>query len=182
MLLVAYLRKLDAHHQSLDSNSRSYLYPMIHVSDNSAATEIWRRVGDGRLYSLAHAAHMTDFSIVGIWANAHISAADQALFFWQLNDLLPHQFRSYARSLLAHIVDYESWGIPHVARPHWRVLFKGGWRSTGRGQLVHQVARRPLDGLRDHDDRGRDRAAGRPPRPARLHGAVARAGRRVSAR
>jgi beta-lactamase family protein len=141
MLLVAYLRELDAHHQPLDSNSRSYLYPMIHVSDNSAATEIWRRVGDGRLYSLAHAAHMTDFSIVGIWANAQISAADQARFFWEINDLLPDQFRSYARSLLAHIVDYESWGIPHVARPHWRVLFKGGWRSTGRGQLVHQVAR-----------------------------------------
>ena len=141
MLLVAYLRKLDAHHQSLDSNSRSYLYPMIHVSDNSAATEIWRRVGDGRLYSLAHAAHMTDFSIVGIWARAQISAGDQARFFWELNDLVPHQFLHYARSLLAHIVSYESWGIPHVARPHWRVLFKGGWRSTGRGQLVHQVAR-----------------------------------------
>src|SRR5437588_697029 len=107
----------------------------------SAATAIWRRVGDGRLYSLAHAAHMTDFSIVGIWARAQISAGDQARFFWELNDLVPHQFLHYARSLLAHIVSYESWGIPHVARPHWRVLFKGGWRSTGRGQLVHQVAR-----------------------------------------
>ena len=38
-------------------------------------------------------------------------------------------------------MSYQSWGIPHVARPRWRVLFKGGWRSTGRGQLVHQVAR-----------------------------------------
>ena len=111
------------------------------MSDNSAATEIWRRVGDGRLYSLAHAAHMKDFSIVGIWARAQISAGDQALFFWEINDLLPHQFRHHARSLLAHIASYQSWGIPHVARPHWRVLFKGGWRSTGRGQLVHQVAR-----------------------------------------
>jgi hypothetical protein len=24
---------------------------------------------------------------------------------------------------------------------HWTVFFKGGWRGTSRGQLVHQVAR-----------------------------------------
>jgi hypothetical protein len=141
MLLVAYLRKLDAAHQGLDNWSHDTLYNMIHVSDNSAATAIWQRVGDGRLDKLAEDAHMTDFSIVGIWANAQISAGDQARFFFEINDLLPDQFRSFARSLLAHIVSYQSWGIPHVARPRWRVLFKGGWRSTGRGQLVHQVAR-----------------------------------------
>jgi hypothetical protein len=28
-----------------------------------------------------------------------------------------------------------------VARPGWHVFFKGGWRGTGLGQLVHQVAR-----------------------------------------
>jgi hypothetical protein len=141
MLLVAYLRHLSAHHQGLDSWSHDTLYNMIHVSDNSAATSIWRRVGDKRLDRLALDAHMTDFSIVGIWANAQISPADQARFFFEINDLLPNEFRSFARSLLAHIVSYQSWGIPHVARPRWRVLFKGGWRSTGRGQLVHQVAR-----------------------------------------
>ncbi|MEA2421990.1 MAG: Beta-lactamase enzyme family, partial [Thermoleophilaceae bacterium] len=56
MLLVAYLRKLDRHHRPLDSGSRSILYPMIHVSDNSAATAVWSRVGDPALYRLAHAA------------------------------------------------------------------------------------------------------------------------------
>src|SRR5215218_3170059 len=25
--------------------------------------------------------------------------------------------------------------------PHWRTFFKGGWRGSPRGQLVHQVAR-----------------------------------------
>jgi hypothetical protein len=141
MLLVAYLRKLDRRHLPLDSGSRSLLHPMIHVSDNSAATAVWRRVGNPALYRLARAAHMTDFSIRGDWASAHISPADQARFFFEIDSLLPRRFRGYARSLLAGIVGYESWGIPRVARPHgWHVIFKGGWRGTGLGQLVHQAA------------------------------------------
>jgi hypothetical protein len=141
MLLVAYLDELAASHRGLDSWSQSELYPMIHVSDNSAATAIWQRVGDGELYHLAQRAHMTDFSISGIWANAQISAADQARFFFEMDHLLPRRFDGYARWLLSGIVGYESWGIPAIARPRWDVFFKGGWRGTGRGQLVHQIAR-----------------------------------------
>ena len=131
MLLVAYLRKLSARHQGLDSGSRSILYPMIHVSDNNAATSVYRRVGDGGLYGLAHRVGMTDFSVSGFWANAQISAADQARFFFRIDGLVPRRFLGYARGLLAGIAGYESWGIPHIARPRWHVLFKGGWRGTG---------------------------------------------------
>jgi hypothetical protein len=151
MLLVAYLRMLDDQHHSLSASDRALLGPMIQRSDNAAATAIWRRVGDGRLRDLARAAGMRRFSISGIWANAMITAADQATFFFGMDKLVPQQFRSYARFLLSHIVGYESWGIPAVARKRgWKVYFKGGWRPTSRGQLVHQVAR-----LR----RGRNRVA-----------------------
>jgi hypothetical protein len=142
MLLVSYLRKLDAEHRGLDGGSRSILYPMIHVSDNNAATAVWRRVGDSALRRLAHRVGMTDFSIVGIWARAQISAADQARFFFYMDDVVPRQFRGYARYLLSHISGAQSWGIPSVGRPHgYAVFFKGGWRGTAIGQLVHQVAR-----------------------------------------
>ena len=71
-----------------------------------------------------------------------ITAADQATYFFGMDKLIPSQFRAYARYLVAHIVGYESWGIPAVARKRgWKVYFKGGWRPTARGQLVHQVAR-----------------------------------------
>ncbi len=149
MLLVAYLRKLAAEHRGLDAGSRSLLEPMIHVSDNNAATAVWELVGDSRLRELARRAAMTDFSIVGIWANAQISPADQARYFFEMEGLIPPQFRHFARHLLSHIAGYESWGIPAIARPRgWTVFFKGGWRGTERGQLVHQVARLQRPGER----------------------------------
>jgi hypothetical protein len=149
MLLVAYLRELAARHSGLDAGARSLLEPMIHVSDNNAATAVWERVGDPRLRELALRAGMSDFSIVGIWANAQISPADQARYFFEMESLIPPQFRHFARHLLSHIAGYESWGIPAIARPRgWTVFFKGGWRETGRGQLVHQVARLQRDGER----------------------------------
>jgi hypothetical protein len=143
MLLVAYLRRLNALGQhDVDAYSRSFLYRMIHVSDNSAATQTWSIVGDSGLYAVARAAGMTDFSISGIWANAQISAADQSKFFFEMDSLIPRQFVGYARFLLSTIAGYESWGIPAVARSFgYTVFFKAGWRPTDLGQLVHQIAR-----------------------------------------
>lgn len=142
MLLVADLRKLAAGHRRLDAGRRALLGPMIRLSDNSAATAIFELDGERPIWALARKAGMTDFSIAGYWSSAQISAADQARFFFRMEELIPGRFRRYANRLLSHIVDYESWGIPAVARPRgWRVYFKGGWRGTARGQLVHQVAR-----------------------------------------
>lgn len=90
---------------------------------------------------------MTNFSVSGSWGTALLTAADQARFFFAMDSLIPPQFVGYARFLLSTIVDYESWGIPAVARPRgYRVFFKGGWRPTARGQLVNQIAR--LEGHR----------------------------------
>jgi hypothetical protein len=149
MLLVAYLKLVHDEHRGLTSQDRSILGPMIQVSSNDAATQAWSRVGDPRLRALARHAGMTDFSIQGFWTYAMISAADQARFFFEMHRLIPRRFRSYGDYLLSHIAAYESWGIPAVARSHgWKVFFKGGWRGTGRGQLVHQVARLEKGGER----------------------------------
>lgn len=143
MLLVAYLRRIDAQGQRyVDGYSNSILYPMIHVSDNNAATTVWSIVGDGRLYRLARRAGMTDFSVVGSWGSALLSAADQARYFFEMDSLIPREFRGYARKLLSTIVANQSWAIPAVARPHhYAVFFKNGVEPTALGELVHQVAR-----------------------------------------
>jgi len=144
MLLVEYLRRLDARGQHrVDSYSNSFLYPMIHISDNNAATQCWSIVGDAGLYDIAHLAGMTEFSISGpLWGGAMLSPADQARFFFEMDSLIPREFVGYARFLLSTIDPSQSWAIPAVARPlGYKVFFKDGSEPTGSGQLVHQVAR-----------------------------------------
>ena len=140
MLLVAYLQRLARRHRGIDGASRALLYPMIHVSDNNAASAVQSIVGNGALLSLAHQAHMTDFAVGPNWIFTQISAADQARYFFNQDSLIPARFRGYARHLLSSISSDQSWGVPAVARPRWRVFFKGGWLPMSLG-LVHQVAR-----------------------------------------
>jgi hypothetical protein len=138
MLLVEYLRT----HATLSSWAVSTLTPMIEESDNTAAEAVYHVVGDAGLYSLAKAAGMTRFSIAGVLFGAQLTAADQARYFYRLPSLVPKAHRAFALYLLSHIVSYQSWGIPAAARPlGWQVWFKGGWRGTDIGQLVHQLAR-----------------------------------------
>jgi hypothetical protein len=143
MLLVAYLRRLHAMGQHyVDSYSNSFLYPMIHISDNNAATQCWSIVGDSGLYSVAGLAGMTDFSVSGSWGTAQLSPADQAGYFFEMDSLIPREFVGYARFLLSTIDPSQSWGIPVVARPlGYQTFFKDGSEPTGLGQLVHQVDR-----------------------------------------
>jgi hypothetical protein len=141
MLLVAYLDGLADAHQALPSSHQAYLDSMIRVSDNAAATAIYAHVGDRRLYELAAEAQMDDFRISGSWGSARITAADQSRFFTRLQELTATEYQGYVRDLLSSIVPRESWGIPEVSRPEWRTYFKGGWLTSRRGSLVHQVAR-----------------------------------------
>lgn len=138
MLLVGYLRT----HTKLSSWATSTLGNMIHVSDNNAATAIYHIVGDKGLRAVAAAAAMRNFSVSVSWGRAQLTPADQARFFFSMDKLIPKQHDAFARRLLSHITSSQSWGIPSVGRAaKWQVFFKGGWRTTAQGQLVHQVAR-----------------------------------------
>jgi hypothetical protein len=141
MLLVAYLQTIANEHHGLDGFATGLLYPMIHSSDNEAASAVFAIVGEGGLARVAREAHMTDYeSGDGVWGFTEISAADMARFFLIQDSLIPQQFVGYARWLLSNIERSESWGIPAVARPRFQVFFKGGWLPEIEG-LVNQVAR-----------------------------------------
>lgn len=98
---------------------------------------VYARVGGSGLRAVAGAASMRKFTDVGYWANAQITAADQARLFLHIDGLVPVRHRPFARKLLSSIVDEQRWGIPAIARHHrLKTFFKGGWR----GGIVHQVA------------------------------------------
>lgn len=148
MLMVAELRRLDSGELPLGRAAADQLRAMITFSDNGAAHDVYARVGDAGLFEVAERAGMDDFDVAVSWGYARISAADMALLFSNLDRVLPARFSEFGKGLLGSVVAEQSWGIPAVADDRWSVRFKGGWRPTGLGELVHQAAE-----LRDGDRR-----------------------------
>ncbi len=146
MMLVAYLQMLNAQRRGLQAADTSLLYPMIHISDNDAASAVLAIVGQRALDRVARESGMSDYApAAGWWAYTQTSAADQARFFLALEQLIPPRFYAYARGLLSGIEPSQSWGIPPVARPRWEVFFKtGALPSEG---LFNEVARLERSGL-----------------------------------
>jgi beta-lactamase family protein len=140
MLLAAELRRLAGLDVPIDAATDETLRGMITESDNDAADVIYYRVGDKGLHDVAKAARMGQFTVDGYWANAMITARDMARFFSRLRKTMPRPYLRYARRLLASITPDQRWGIAEAAGRGWRVRFKGGWRQTGLGSLVHQAA------------------------------------------
>jgi hypothetical protein len=143
MLMVAVMRNAGA--RPLSKFERALLKPMITASDNDAASIVFRQVGGSGLRSVARAAGMRRFDDRGYWASAAITAADQARFFYRIDNLVPSRHRGYARYLLSTIVPEQRWGIARVARRRgYKIFFKGGWRHG----INHQVALLEKDGRR----------------------------------
>jgi beta-lactamase class A len=140
MLLVAELRRLRQQRLPLDPLTEDLLEAMITYSDNDAADAIYQRVGDPGLVAVAQAARMRRFTVAGYWGNAQVTAADLAHFFSRLRRLLPRPHRRTGLRLLGSVIREQSWGVPRAARGRWTVYFKGGWRTTDSGELVHQAA------------------------------------------
>ena len=140
MLLVAYLRQIAPRRPN--AAERATLGPMITMSDNHRADAIYARVGDAGLLRVARRARMRDLTVAGYWGSVFFSAADQARFFRRLPSMVPRRSRPYARRLLSSIIPAQRWGFSRVSLQRgWRTFFKGGWRRTARGSLVHEVAR-----------------------------------------
>jgi hypothetical protein len=141
MLLVAYLRKLSAEHRAIGGADEALLYPMIHVSDNQAASKALAIVGQPALDRVARDAGMHDYHASSVWwALDEVSASDLARFFFDQDQLIPQRYDGYARWLLSTIEPSQSWGVPAVARPEFQVFFKSGWLPESEG-LVNEAAR-----------------------------------------
>jgi hypothetical protein len=143
MLLVAYLRD----HATVSPVMKGVLTRMIEYSDNAAADLVYYSVGRTGLKGLAHVAGMRDFQATGAWITTHVTAADMALFFRDMEKWVPERHRSFANRLLSHVSPYQSWGIPAAAVPlGFHVFFKPGW--LGAWVLASEAARLERGGAR----------------------------------
>jgi Beta-lactamase enzyme family len=138
MLLTAYLDMPSVANRNLNGNDTSLLTPMIEVSDNNAAQQVFNIVGQGGLQALAHRVGMKHFATSSIWGETEIDAADQTRYFLHIDSYIPKRHRAYAMHLLASITPSQRWGIGEVAPKGWKLYFKGGW-GYGTGLLDHQV-------------------------------------------
>jgi hypothetical protein len=140
MLLVGRLRQLGNHLPS--AADRAVLEPMIEASDNDAADAAYSWVGDAGLLAVGKRAGMHDLVVPGgHWGNVQFSAADQAHLFLGIDRLVPPRSRGYALHVLSSIASYQRWGFSRFSlRRGWHTFFKGGWRTTGIGSLVHEAA------------------------------------------
>ena len=148
MLLVGRLRQLGNYLPS--ASDRAVLEPMIEASDNDAADAAYGWVGDAGLLAVGKRAGMHDLLVPGgHWGNVQFSAADQARLFLRIDQLVPPRSRGYALHLLSSIVSYQRWGFSRFSlRRGWHTFFKGGWRTTGIGSLVHEAALFTREGRR----------------------------------
>jgi hypothetical protein len=146
MFLTAFLQRLAADRRALSAGDEALLYPMIHESNNEAASAVLARVGLPAIARVAREVGMRDYAPgVGWWAYTQTSAADQVRLFAALPRLIPPQFYAYALGLMSGIEPEQSWGFPPVARPTWNVFFKtGALPSEG---LFNEAARLERPGV-----------------------------------
>ena len=145
-MLIAFLQMRSAQHRGLSSADTGLLYPMIHESNNEAASAVLSIVGGAAIARVAREAGMRDYAPgVGWWAYSQTSAVDQARLLSILDRLVPARFYGYVRYLMSTIEPSQSWGIPPVARPRWQVFFKTG-ALPERG-LFNEVARLERGGV-----------------------------------
>jgi hypothetical protein len=139
MLLVTYLDQPAVRNRALRPSEMAVLGPMIRISDNDDAQEIFDTVGQAGLAGLARRVGMTHFATNPIWGETSITARDQTRFFLHIDGFVAPRHRSYAMRLLRSISPQDRWGIGEVAPRGWKLYFKGGW-GYGTGLLDHQVA------------------------------------------
>ena len=142
MLMVAYLRRDDVRDDALTEAEKAMLGPMITMSDNERANQVYGIVGEEGLYELARDAEMRKFTTMAVWGGSEITPGDQATFVGRIERYVPKRHEDYALGLMASVIDSQRWGVPRLELPGWKVHLKGGWspQASGGGWRVNQVA------------------------------------------
>lgn len=147
-IMAATLRRQERAHRTLTAREVTLLKRMIRVSDNSAATSLWNRLGRGptlqQFFTAAGMTHTTA-GLKGYWGLTRITAADEVVLMAHLarpSDLLTEKGRAYARKLMSSVDPDQDWGVSAGPKKGDEVTveLKNGWLPRPkRGWAVHSV-------------------------------------------
>jgi Beta-lactamase enzyme family len=144
IIMAALLRWHQQTERPLSAWEKSEATLMITQSDNNAATALWDELGLGNLQHFLNLAGMgeTQLGQDGEWGLTQVTAHDEMLLLKLLtapNSVLDAYSRSYQLGLMAHVVNWEAWGVtagtPSGAT--WHV--KNGWLPDATGWHINSI-------------------------------------------
>jgi beta-lactamase class A len=144
IILAALLRWHQQTKTSLSSWERNEATLMIEQSDNDAATALWDEVGMTNLQHFLNLAKMgeTQLGQDGEWGLTQVTSHDEMLLLRLLtgaNSVLDANSRAYELNLMAHVTNWEAWGVT-AGTPSdvtWHV--KNGWLPDASGWHINSI-------------------------------------------
>jgi hypothetical protein len=128
---------------SLTAYQRQLATQMIEVSDNNAATALYRTIGrEAGLAAFGRAAGLTSTWPNAAWGLSTTTATDQLTLLKRLayhNSLLTDAERAYELDLMAHVVSWQRWGIIAGVPRGVAISIKDGWLPYGGAWRVNSI-------------------------------------------
>jgi beta-lactamase class A len=144
IILGALMRWHQETKTSLSSWEKNEATLMIEQSDNDAATDLWDELGTYNLQHFLNLASMgqTELGQDGEWGLTQVTAHDEMLLLKLLtasNSVLDTSSRNYELNLMAHVTNWEAWGVT-AGTPSdvtWHV--KNGWLPDATGWHINSI-------------------------------------------
>jgi beta-lactamase class A len=135
-ILAAFLE----HHPQPSAYERSLARRMITVSDNAAASALWRQIGGGpglERFNAKIGLGATHTTLA--WGLTSTTAADQCrLLRWLVASRAKPSAR-YVLGLMDHVVPWQRWGVSNGVPGGVQVALKNGWLPRAGGWQVNSV-------------------------------------------
>ena len=144
IILAALLRWHQQTGKPLSAWEKSEAALMITQSDNDAATALWNELGLGNLQHFLNLAGMgeTQLGQDGEWGLTQVTAHDEMMLLKLLtarNSVLDAYSRSYQLGLMAHVVNWESWGVTAGTPSGVTRHVKNGWLPDATGWHIDSI-------------------------------------------
>lgn len=149
-IMLTLLSRQYARDQEATNPGNARITPMIIVSDNSAADQLFPLAGRKRgIEAELRARGLTETAIAPRrWGTSTTTAQDMALLMRSLyyGERLNTSLRRTAIGLMGNVVEEQRWGVPEGLGKSGYVAFKGGWLPTPDGWQVHQIGVAEVNG------------------------------------